>query len=99
MRAAVLNVSATRRKRVTVNNALSLSSATTFEDRGTCKAHFFVNKELRIGHASVYHNAVTDIARANLMWTVDEQQAIAQRIAVLGNLVTCNVQGSNEDGR
>lgn len=34
--AADLNVSATRLKRVTVKRALSLSSATTLEDLGTC---------------------------------------------------------------
>lgn len=35
VRAAVLKVSATRRNSVTVNKALSLSSATTFDDLGT----------------------------------------------------------------
>ena len=35
VRAADLNVSATRLKRVTVNKALSLSSATTLDDLGT----------------------------------------------------------------
>lgn len=35
VRAADLNVSATRLKRVTVNRALSLSSATTLDDLGT----------------------------------------------------------------
>ena len=36
MRAAVLKVSATLRNSVTVNKALSVSSATTLDDLGTC---------------------------------------------------------------